>query len=338
MSGTWEQDRPAAPHKLLNDYVNRLTDFTPLDGDQSILRTEPDVGPIEIIGFQWDKINRCKSQYLLEHLLILLLGPGLLVDLALGIHEFLTRGEFPVWTSDKAPLVEYGIARFVGEPPSNQESAELSVEEPLVLVGIMRHFERNGHPPEKRVRIYLQSNRGKAFEEAILLALTRMLQNQRDLENIFEFHDPVPPWAGSPAQIVTCNPSGEYEAFSSDRLSAPSSSVAFSAKTPQDVTRWLERGGAAWCIPCNAMGPDLMTRIQLRHGERLLLVVQAKSYTTGKPNVPAKVTAHAIQSLIPKKYFGAFVRNQFIASCFSLTFVCRAERPAEEQHRQTAGG
>jgi len=83
-----------------------------------------------------------------------------------------------VWMLDKAPLVEYGIARFVGEPPSNQESAELSVKEPLVLISIMHHFERNGHPLEKSVRMHLQSNPGKAFEEAILLALTRMLQNQ----------------------------------------------------------------------------------------------------------------------------------------------------------------
>jgi len=34
------------------------------------------------------------------------------------------------------------------------------------------------------------------------------------------------------------------------------------------------------------------------------------------------VTAHTIQSLIPKKYFGAFVCNQLITSCFPLTFVC----------------
>jgi len=255
------------------------------------------------------------------HLLILLLGPGLWVDLALGIHKFLTRGVFPMWTSDKAPLVEYGIARFVGEPPSNEESAELSVTEPLALVGIMRYFEAYCHTLESSVSIHLQSdNRGMAFEEAILLALTRMLQNQRDLRDIFGFHDPLPLWADSPAQIVTCNPSGDYEAFSIDRLSAPSSSVAFSAKTPQDVTRWLQRGEAAWCIPCNAMGPDLMTRLQLRDGERLLLVVQAKSYTTR--NVSTETTASAIKSLIPNNYFRALVRNQLIASCILLTFVC----------------
>jgi len=259
----------------------------------------------------------------LGHLLILLLDPALRVHLALGIHQFLTRGVFPMWTADKAPLVEYGIARFVGKQPSNQESAELSVTEPLALVAIMRYFEENQHTLESSVSIHFQNdNRGMAFEETILLALTTMLQDQRRLKDIFEFHGPLPLWADSPAQIVTCNPSGDYEAFSNDHLLAPSSSVAFSAPTPQDVTRWLERGEAAWCIPGNLMGPDLMTRLRLRDGGRLLLVVQAKSHTTGSLNIASKKTSDGIKVLIPSNWFGSSVRNQLIASCISLTFVC----------------
>jgi len=310
MIGPWEQDRPAAPHKLLNYYVKGYTGFSPLDGDQSILRSEPDARSISILSFRWDKITERKPNVALGHPLILLSGPGLRVDLALGIHKFLTRGEFPMWPSDKAPLVEYGIARFVGEQPSNQESAELSVTEPLVLVAIMRYFEEYQHTLESSVRIHFQSNnRGMAFEEAILLALTRMLQDQRRLKDIFEFHGPLPPWADNPAQIVTWNPSGNYEAFSNDRLLAPSSPVSFSAQTPQDVTHWLQRGEAAWCIPGTLMGPDLMTRLQFRDGGRLLLAVQAKSYTKGSLNIPSKNASSAIKVLIPSNWFGSLVCN-----------------------------
>jgi len=58
MRGLWKEDGPAAPHRLLNAYVHRLADFTPLDGDSAILEQEADVGPVDIDSFQWDKIEK----------------------------------------------------------------------------------------------------------------------------------------------------------------------------------------------------------------------------------------------------------------------------------------
>jgi hypothetical protein len=55
MMGPWLKDRPAAPHKLLDAYVCQLTNFTPLDGDNTILREEPDISSFMIETFDWKK-------------------------------------------------------------------------------------------------------------------------------------------------------------------------------------------------------------------------------------------------------------------------------------------
>lgn len=58
MTGPWEKKRPAAPHKLLNAYIDCLADFHPLDADDAFLSGEPDVEPIEIGRFEWGKIEQ----------------------------------------------------------------------------------------------------------------------------------------------------------------------------------------------------------------------------------------------------------------------------------------
>jgi hypothetical protein len=56
MKGPWLEDRPAAPHKLLDAYVHRLSNFTPIDGDSTILREEPPISLAAIETFEWKKI------------------------------------------------------------------------------------------------------------------------------------------------------------------------------------------------------------------------------------------------------------------------------------------
>jgi hypothetical protein len=224
-----------------------------------------------------------------------------------------------MWSSDHEPLVEYGVARFVGAT-----SVKVSVDEPLALVGILHYLEDNFHTLEGNVTTHLRSNnQGMALEEVVLLALTRLLQNQGALKEIFAFHGQPPPWADQPAQIVARSSSGEFEAFSIVTPSTPSSIIAFSAKTPADVTRWLKSSDKGWCIPCNAMGPDLITRVRLNDGKILVLVIQAKGYTTGNVDtISAGVAPGALESLDPSRYFETLVRSQLISSCFLLTFVC----------------
>ena len=158
-----------------------------------------------------------------------------------------------MWPSVIEPLVEYGVGRFV-----SATSTRVSVEEPLALIGILRYLEDNFHTLEGNVTTTLRSdNQGLALEQAVLLALTKLLQNQGALKEIFAFHGQSPLWADQSAQIVACNSSGKFEAFSIVTPTTPSSIVAFSAKTPDDVTHWLKSSDKGWCIPCSAMGPDL---------------------------------------------------------------------------------
>jgi len=319
MSGPWHKDHPASPHKLLDAYVQKLTDFTPLDGNDMTLR-EAAVGPIEADTFLWDKIEKRKSQCSVrQHPLILLLGPGLLEDLAYSIYSFIMRGDPPMWWSEQESLVEYGVARFVHEG----EKSRVAVEEPLALISIMRYFERNSRTLEGHVRRCLQDAQGMALEEAVLLALTRLLQNQRSLSSIFNFYGESPSWASQSAQIVARNSSSNFEAFAIDGPRAIASRFAFTAKDPEDVQCWLESGQAAWCIPGFKMGPDVMARLRLDDGALLLLVIQAKCRTTGNTNsMYPGVSADAIRSLIPHRFYHSLVRNQLcILLDFSLTVV-----------------
>jgi hypothetical protein len=52
---------PSSPHKLLNKYVHVFTDFTPLDGDDVLLATEPEVQRLDVEGFLWEKLDQGPS-------------------------------------------------------------------------------------------------------------------------------------------------------------------------------------------------------------------------------------------------------------------------------------
>jgi hypothetical protein len=71
------------------------------------------------------------------------------------------------------------------------------------------------------------------------------------------------------------------------------------------------------------MGPDLMTRVQLSNGRILTLFIQAKCRSEGNiDTVNTSVSAAAIQSLIPSRFFHSLVRNQLgILPDFSFTVV-----------------
>jgi hypothetical protein len=63
MGGPWNQSGPVAPHKVLNAYVKRHTGVTPRDRFQAHLKIEPDVEPLKIATFRWDKIKNSKRQF-----------------------------------------------------------------------------------------------------------------------------------------------------------------------------------------------------------------------------------------------------------------------------------
>jgi hypothetical protein len=220
-----------------------------------------------------------------------------------------------MWYTSNAGLVEYGIGRFV------DERGAVRIEEPLALLGIEHHFNSVGRSIEATIGSHLQVNQGYAFEEVVLLAVTRLLPGNK-LGNIFDFHGEKPQWADCSANIFTTSPNSDaLLPFSIDNPFDAASIVAYSAKTPEAVKHWLEAGREGWCIPHKNMGPDLMARLELSNGRRLLLVIQAKCHIHGnKETLTAGVTAHAINTLIPRDFFQPNVRCKLISSCIFIHF------------------
>ena len=211
-----------------------------------------------------------------------------------------------MWKEEWGTIVEYGLARFIEEKTA-------IVDEPLALLGVVCYFGKEGHTSSRIIWRAMQENKGKAFEDLLVVGITKLLRHKRVLNTCVEFHPPIPDWATCTAQIVARNSSGDFEPFDTidDQPSVASHAVAFRAEEPGDVKRWLETGQAGWCIPATSMGPDLMTRLQLDNGKVLLLVVQAKCFFSGNQHtVTAQTTADAIRSLIPDKFFASLVRRQ----------------------------
>ena len=260
MMKSWEEDRPASPHKLLNAYIHSLTYFTPLDGDRAILEKEADVGPLSIVEFPWERIDQSKTRrFVRRHLLILLLGPRLLEPLALALHASITRGEPLMWWSQQESLVEYGLARFVGS--TNRLSAQITVEEPLALITVMNYLESNPHGLLNNVNQRFQENKGMAFEEVVLLVVTI-------LKDTFELHGQPPSWVERSAQIVARTSGGDYEAFAIDRPVNPGSTFAFGAKGPDEDRRQrtLKRTRTALEESSDGEGEDEIHDIKRRRG------------------------------------------------------------------------
>ena len=237
--------------------------------------------------------------------------------MASSIHHFITHGEPLPWFFEHEALVQYGIAHFV-----NEEHV-VKIEEPLALVSILHYFNSISCTIGQNMRLHLQTNQGLWFEGAVLLMVTMLLDKPAKLSKIFKFHGEIPEWADCSAQIVTPQPNAGPLPFSIAHPFDPSSIVAYSAKDPEDVMHWLKNGQEGWCIPGNKMGPDLIAHLKLDDRSKLVLLIQVKCHTAGNnETVSAKVTAKAIKSLVPSKFFASLVRCWLISSYIFIDFHC----------------
>ena len=246
--------------------------------------------------------------------------PPLLRELAGSIYSLITRGVPLSWSADPEHecLVQYGVARFI-----DTNEGDIRVEEPLALIGILRHLEEMSHTIERDIKAHFQVNRGLWFEEAVLLTVTRLLEKSATLSNVFEFHGDTPEWAHSSVRIVTRPPHADTSPFSISAPFDPTSIVACSAKDPEAVAHWLREGQGAWCIPAVGMGPDLIAHLELEGGKQLVLFIQAKCRSSGNSETTtADVTVKAIKSLIPEFFFSSLVRCRLISSYIFIDFLC----------------
>jgi hypothetical protein len=220
-----------------------------------------------------------------------------------------------LWRDPNKFLVEVGLARFIDED-------DVTVTEPLALIVIMHYLESEGKTLHYNMLIRSQDNPGAAFEEAVLVALTKLLRNGIKLTTIFRFAHPIPPWAHCSAQIVTRNSSGDFVDFDivTEQPVIPSAGVAFRAEEPEDVKAWLENGQTGWCLPGHSMGPDLLARIRLSTGKFILLAIQAKCNPGKRGALKTRTAVEAIESLCPEDWFSGTVCRYLLCD-FSTDIV-----------------
>ena len=105
----------------------------------------------------------------------------LLQALTQSVHSFFTRAEPLEWSEEHSALVEYGIGRFV------DQHNKVKIEEPLVLVAVTRFFQTIANTPLQDLSMHLQLNQGQAFEEIVLLTMTKMFETPIKLSDIVDF-------------------------------------------------------------------------------------------------------------------------------------------------------
>jgi hypothetical protein len=234
-------------------------------------------------------------------------------------------------------LVEYGLAQFKNKGDTDNSLMPVVIKEPLALVSIMRYLESQGHTLVQHIQTDLNgAGRWAGFEKLVLVVITKLLRDGNSpLTDIFQFHGETPEWAREKAQIVVQTSSDDYKPFDiiDDESVLHSIGFACEAEGPEDVQRWLQHGGAGWCIPGNKMGPDLMAWVRLpSSGRILLLVIQAKCRLSGtNTSTSADITADAIGSLTPGEFFRSSVCKLFSRSSLaSLSCIQTTSNMYEE--------
>ena len=162
------------------------------------------------------------------------------------MYEYILKGKTPSWPDRWQSLVQHGLAQFADEAEKHDLKTNpppAQIKEPLALVSITRYLESHEYSIDDHVRDVWRralddSGKGLGFENAVILAITRLLRDGKTtLQDVFRFYGEIPSWAHSTAQIVAQISAGDFQPFNNitDRPVLPSSSVAFFAKDLQAV-------------------------------------------------------------------------------------------------------
>jgi hypothetical protein len=228
---------------------------------------------------------------------------GLLEDLSKSIYDFMVRSVFPMCWKDRKILVEAGLGRFVVETPTE---TGIIIAEPLAIISIMRYLESKGKAHISNALGTLQDNQGVGFEPAVLLGMTKLLQNRKPLREIVNFKELSPEWANCTAQLVRRSSTG-FQNFDWNG-SLPTTDLTHYAESIEEVKAWLESGTTAWCFPGKLIGPDIMARVMLSNRCLVLLAIQVKGHLSSNTNtVTADTATKAIRSLDPKNWYSSLV-------------------------------
>jgi hypothetical protein len=236
-------------------------------------------------------------------------------DVALIVHSHMTKKGPPTYGPVTHRLVEYGVAQLRGNFTGQ-------IREPLALVSLVRWFQKQeGFRLENSIRMRLADpdSCGSAFEELIVLYITKQFRHPVRIDEVFKFHGTRPAWASHAAQLVRRIGENQFEPVDLDTQQpvTPGTGVAYYASTVEEVIQWITQSTTGWCLPGDLFGPDLLAWMLLSSGEVVLLMVQDKSYLSGnKDSVAAKTATAAVRSLTPGHWFKKAVRSSPFALCF----------------------
>ena len=243
--GAWTSGGPRSPQRLLNAYVCVHTTFIPIDCNHVLLADEPEVPLPKLRGFMCEK-HKQGTAFLHVTASYAIDGyhyqdPRLLEELATSLYTYIIQGQYPMWYNGHDELVEYGIARFI-------KGGDVNVAEPMALVGILHFFAQKGPTMNADIRRRMQGSKGLAFEEAVLLSLTRLFRDGKPLSDVFKFvgkeSDPeknVPDWAHQKGYTVSQTSEKELVVVDivNENSVIPSAGVTCFAKHPDDVRDWI---------------------------------------------------------------------------------------------------
>jgi hypothetical protein len=309
--------------------VKNFTTFEPKgEVDDAILADEPEV-PVASQGFPLDKILASMIFFCqfggtthLPHIV-----PGLLDDLARGVYRYMTLGEWPISSSTWKELVAHGIARYKGDDDGQ-------IDEPLALKSLLSWLLKQQKSLERDIFADFDSDRGTAWERALVVCLTRLLKTPTRLDTIMQFKYPTPlhnskaPLGERRARLIVGYDGSDYNTDIGDP-SMWSLDVVLSATTPDCVRHWLERGKEPWCRPPKKMGPDLLCWLQLDDGSRILLAVQAKCRDDIGNMLPTTELANGIRSLTPSSFWQACILFCVSASSKSTISLFQTRRSVQ---------
>lgn len=225
-------------------------------------------------------------------------------------------------SGDKAKYVEYGLARFVGS-----ETEAVVIDEPLVFLAVTQWMNKNHRTSHDFLTQDISAHNPQegfnGFENYVAYCLDLIFSKKRRLDEVFEFHGKVPPWATSEAEIVAIQRpgtqgSGKVEtgvaSFSDSK--APSVTLGVNAPSVPNLLSWLEHDETqpAFCFPHRWMGPDILFILRLSKGGSIWVALQAKY--SKRSELANELMSRAVRSVTPSEYFLNRVRVSWLS--FSL--------------------
>lgn len=227
---------------------------------------------------------------------------------------------------DRFKYVEYGLAL------NKSDTQSIVIDEPLVFLATTQWMTEN----HRTIYDFLTQDIGgnhlkegfNGFENYLAYCLDLIFSKNRRLDEVFEFHGKVPPWANLEAQIVALHrPSTqrsrrvEVAATSFSNLKTPSVALGFNGDEIPTLMSWLKHADetrSPFCFPNRWMGPDILFVLRLldgsSNGSLIWVALQAKN--SENDQLPNGVVSRAIQSVTPSQYFLARVSASWLS--FSL--------------------